>query len=112
MKSIFRKLMSGLLLFSVAGLGGCSDDPDGINNELVLDRALTPLNFTAPPDFTQAEDQRVGAMLSTIVLMRRVGRRPAGDDSETGLRPVRQGSCVILQKHHVQTGQTHACQRD
>lgn len=47
MKSIFRKLMSGLLLFSVAGLGGCSDDPDGINNELVLDRALTPLNFTA-----------------------------------------------------------------
>ena len=39
--------MSGLLLFSVAGLGGCSDDPDGINNELVLDRALTPLNFTA-----------------------------------------------------------------
>ena len=46
MKSIFRKLMSGLLLFSVAGLGGCSDDPDGINNELVLDRALTPLNFT------------------------------------------------------------------
>lgn len=47
MKNIFRKLMSGLLLFSVAGLGGCSDDPDGINNELVLDRALTPLNFTA-----------------------------------------------------------------
>ncbi len=47
MKSIFCKLMSGLLLFSVAGLGGCSDDPDGINNELVLDRALTPLNFTA-----------------------------------------------------------------
>lgn len=47
MKSIFRKLMSGMLLFSVAGLGGCSDDPDGINNELVLDRALTPLNFTA-----------------------------------------------------------------
>lgn len=47
MKSIFRKLMSGLLLFSVAGLGGCSDDPDGINNELVLDRALKPLNFTA-----------------------------------------------------------------
>ncbi|WP_300798931.1 DUF4957 domain-containing protein [uncultured Alistipes sp.] len=47
MKSIFRKLMSGLLLLTVAGLGGCSEDPDGINNELVLDRALTPLNFTA-----------------------------------------------------------------
>lgn len=47
MKSIFRKLMSGLLLLTVAGLGGCSDDPDGINNELVLDRALMPLNFTA-----------------------------------------------------------------
>lgn len=47
MKSIFRKLMSGLLLLTVAGLGGCSEDPDGINNELVLDRALMPLNFTA-----------------------------------------------------------------
>ena len=47
MKSIFRKWMSGLLLIATAGLGGCSDDPDGVNNELVLDRALMPLNFTA-----------------------------------------------------------------
>lgn len=44
MKSIFRKWMSGLLLIATAGLGGCSDDPDGINDELVLDRALMPLN--------------------------------------------------------------------
>lgn len=47
MKSIFRKWMSGLLLIATAALGGCSDDPDGVNNELVLDRALMPLNFTA-----------------------------------------------------------------
>lgn len=47
MKSIFRKLMSGLLLLSAAVLGGCSDDPDGINNQLELDRALMPLNFSA-----------------------------------------------------------------
>lgn len=39
--------MFSLLFFSLAGLGGCSDDPDAINNELELDRALTPLNFTA-----------------------------------------------------------------
>nr|WP_122121367.1 DUF4957 domain-containing protein [Alistipes megaguti] len=44
MKSIFRKWMSGLLLIATAGLSGCSDDPDGINDELVLDRALMPLN--------------------------------------------------------------------
>lgn len=44
MKSIFRKWMSGLLLIATAGLGGCSDDPDGVNDELVLDRALMPLN--------------------------------------------------------------------
>lgn len=47
MKSIFRKWMFGLLLVSGAGLGSCSDDPDAINNELQLDRALMPLNFTA-----------------------------------------------------------------
>ena len=47
MKSIFRKWMSGLLLVATAGLGGCSDDPDGVNNELVLDRALMPLNVMA-----------------------------------------------------------------
>ena len=44
MKSLFRNGMSGLLLIATAGLGGCSDDPDGINDELVLDRALMPLN--------------------------------------------------------------------
>ena len=45
MKSIFRKWMSGLLLLATAGLFGCSTDPAGVNDELVLERALMPLNF-------------------------------------------------------------------
>ena len=37
--------MFGLLLVSGAVLGGCTNDPAAIDDELVLDRALQPLNF-------------------------------------------------------------------
>lgn len=44
MKNIFRKSLSCLALLAGVVLGSCSTDPDELNTDFRLDRALMPLN--------------------------------------------------------------------
>lgn len=44
MKNIFRKSLSCLALLACVVLGSCSTDPDELNTDFRLDRALMPLN--------------------------------------------------------------------